>query len=132
NDLAKTGGPIWPNRTASGNPPGSVISQPTRDCFTFSTNLHGQTFQWILRSGGQGIVGATNTLFAGDVTHVMTNPGGTVGWVTMEAGQVGNTGQSAAPGAPANIHGNLGIFAPNQIVSTFNTQVSQAEDLRES
>jgi len=124
--------PIGPNGTAAGNPPGSVISQPNRDCFTFSTNLHGQTFQWILRSGGQGIVGATNTLFAGDVTHVMTNPGGTVGWVTMEAGQVGNTGQSAAPGAPANIHGNLGIFDPNQIVSTIPPQVSQTVDLGEN
>jgi len=113
NHFTPQGAAIGPNGTATGNPPGSVISQPNRNCLTFSTNLHGQTFQSINRSGGQGIMSSTNTLFAGDVTHVMTNPGGTVGWVTMEAGQNGNTGQTAAPGAPANIHGHLGVFDPN-------------------
>jgi DNA-binding beta-propeller fold protein YncE len=115
NHFTFVGDPIGPNGTATGNPPGSVISQPRRECLTFSTNLHGQTFQWIKRTPpvNQSIIGSTNTLFAGDVTHVMTNPGGTVGWVTMEAGQVGNTGQTAAPGAPGNIHGHLAFFDPN-------------------
>jgi len=117
NHFTPNGAPIGPagvgsgvNNQGFGNPAGSVISQPNRDCLTFSTNLHGQTFQSIRRGGTQGIIGSTNTLFAGDVTHVMTNPGGTVGWVTMEGGQNGNTGNTAGSGT---ITGHLGIFDPN-------------------
>ena len=130
--------PIGPNGTAAGNPPGSVISQPNRDCFTFSTNLHGQTFQWILRSGGQGIVGSTDTLFAGDVTHVMTNPGGTVGWVTMEAGKgikpIGSPANNSTCASSADrsvpcIQGHLGIFDPNAITSMIPPMITQSVDL---
>jgi YVTN family beta-propeller protein len=138
NHFTKKGDPIGPNGTATGNPPGSVISQPNRHCFTFSTNLHGQTFQWILRSGGQGIIGSTDTLFAGDVTHVMTNPGGTVGWVTMEAGRGSKAGGVLAPMAGCTsdadrsvscIKGHLGIFDPNAMVSSIPPMITQTVDL---
>ena len=127
NHFTKNGDLIGPNGTATGNPtvssntgaplPGgtSNIVQPNRDCFTFSTNLHGQTFQWIRRGGTQGIIGTTSTLpkSASDVTHVMTNPGGTVGWVTMEAGHDPALCTSSADRSVPCIQGYLGVFDPN-------------------
>jgi len=127
NHFTKNGDSIGPNGTATGNPtvssntgaplPGgtSNIVQPNRDCLTFSTNLHGETFQSIRRGGTQGIIGTTSTLPKGasDVTHVMTNPGGTVGWVTMEAGHDPALCTSSADRSVPCIQGYLGVFDPN-------------------
>ena len=127
NHFTKNGDSIGPNGTATGNPtvssntgaplPGgtSNIVQPNRDCLTFSTNLHGETFQSIRRGGTQGIIGTTSTLPKGasDVTHVMTNPGGTVGWVTMEAGHDPALCAGSADRSVPCIQGYLGVFDPN-------------------
>ena len=127
NHFTKNGDSIGPNGTATGNPtvssntgaplPGgtSNIVQPNRDCLTFSTNLHGETFQSIRRGGTQGIIGSTSTLpkAASDVTHVMTNPGGTVGWVTMEAGHDPALCAGSADRSVPCIQGYLGVFDPN-------------------
>jgi plastocyanin len=105
NHFTPVGTLIGPNGTALGNAPGSVISMPARNCYTWATNLHGQTFQWIKRNGAQQVMPqSTQSGFASDVTHVMTNPGGTVAWVTMESG----TGTGPTTGGSG-----VGVFNPN-------------------
>src|SRR2546427_4392070 len=138
NHFTKNGDLIGPNGTATGNPtvssntgaplPGGTSNkvQINRDCITFSTNLHGQTFQWIRRGGTQGIIGSTSThpKAASDVTHMMTNPGGTVGWVTMEAGHDPALCTSSADRSVPCIQGYLGVFDPNQSASSIPPMIT--------
>src|SRR3989441_5404364 len=138
NHFTKNGDLIGPNGPATGNPtvssntgaplPGGTSNkvQINRGCITFSTNLYGQTFQWIRRGGTQGIIGSTSTLpkAASDVTHVMTNPGGTVGWVTMQAGHDPALCTSSADRSVPCIQGYLGVFDPNQSASSIPPMIT--------